>query len=250
SFDTFIRFSNGKSDRDNDADAHGMAIKLMDVEGEKLLDDEKGTQDFILADHPVFFARNIEHMNAFVIAFGQNTSIEEILKTHPVLESFKKLPKASPLESQYWSQTPYLLGECAARYSVIPAQANCSGKDPADSDNFLQEALIEFLTDREARFDFFVQLQVDPNSMDIEDPTLSWDECDSPPIKVATIIIPKQKFDSPSQMAFCEALSFNPWHSLPEHRPLGGINRARRVIYQDSSELRHAKYEPTGKEQF
>jgi len=36
-----------------------------------------------------------------------------------------------------------------------------------------------------------------------------------------------------------EQLSFTPWHSLPEHQPLGSINRARRVIYEAVSEFRH-----------
>jgi hypothetical protein len=40
-------------------------------------------------------------------------------------------------------------------------------------------------------------------------------------------------------MAFCEHLSFNPWRCLPEHRPLGGINRARKAIYDGITRRRH-----------
>jgi hypothetical protein len=39
--------------------------------------------------------------------------------------------------------------------------------------------------------------------------------------------------------ALGENLSFTPWHALPEHRPLGGINRARKVIYDLISTFRH-----------
>ncbi len=56
-------------------------------------------------------------------------------------------------------------------------------------------------------------------------------------------------------MAFVENLSWNPWNALPEHRPLGGINRARKLVYDDSSALRHkttgtSPVIPTGRESF
>ncbi len=41
-------------------DAHGMAIKLLGVPGEKILDEEKDAQnqDFLLIDLPVFLIKN------------------------------------------------------------------------------------------------------------------------------------------------------------------------------------------------
>jgi hypothetical protein len=65
--------------------------------------------------------------------------------------------------------------------------------------------------------------------MPIEDPTVRWT---SPFTKVATIRIPQQVFDTAKQNEFGENLIFNIWHSLPEHRPIGGFNRARRRIYE------------------
>ncbi|MBV9577309.1 MAG: hypothetical protein JO057_01830, partial [Chloroflexi bacterium] len=67
--------------------------------------------------------------------------------------------------------------------------------------------------------------------------------------------IPKQRFDSPEQLAFARVLSYNPWHSLPEHRPLGNISRARKRLYWEMSQLRQrmnnvVHYEPTGDEVF
>jgi hypothetical protein len=60
---------------------------------------------------------------------------------------------------------------------------------------------------------------------------------------------------SPAQAVFCENLSFSPWHSLPEHRPLGLVNRVRKVAYREISKLRHdlnkaPPQEPTGNETF
>jgi hypothetical protein len=40
-------------------------------------------------------------------------------------------------------------------------------------------------------------------------------------------------------MAFFANLSWNPWHALPDHQPLGGINRCRRQMYPASADLRH-----------
>ena len=59
------------------------------------------------------------------------------------------------------------------------------------------------------------------------------------PVKLATIAIYPQKFTAPEHMEFIESLHWTPWDGLPEHKPLGGINRARQLVYQDSSELRH-----------
>jgi hypothetical protein len=96
-----------------------------------------------------------------------------------------------------------------------------------------------------------VQFQTDPVKMPVEDPSIEWDEAVSPFVTVATLKIPKQTFDSEPQMAYCEALSFTPWHSLPEHQPIGGINRIRKVVYERASTLRHTangvpRREPTG----
>ena len=68
--------------------------------------------------------------------------------------------------------------------------------------------------------------------MPIEDPTVEWT---SAPVRLATISIDPQKCDVPEQKAFFENLSWTPWNALPEHRPLGGINRARKLVYEDSS---------------
>ena len=66
-----------------------------------------------------------------------------------------------------------------------------------------------------------------------------WKEDQAPFHEVATIYIPRQNFDSPGQSEFAENISFNPWHALPEHRPLGIINRIRKVVYDHTSRVRH-----------
>jgi hypothetical protein len=68
---------------------------------------------------------------------------------------------------------------------------------------------------------------------------------------VAQITIQVQEFASPEQPKFCDNLSFTPWHTIPEHRPLGGINRVRKTVYDTVSRVRHElngveSHEPTG----
>ena len=91
--------------------------------------------------------------------------------------------------------------------------------------------------------------------MPVEDPTIVWDEIKAPFIEVATIRIPKQQFNSEAQQTFCENLSYTPWHALADHRPVGGINRVRKAVYERISLLRHQlnkapRVEPTGNEAF
>lgn len=266
-FPTLIRFSNGRSWDDRKGDIHGMAIKLVDVDGEKLLETEKAeqTQDFVTADHPVFFIRDLSGYVAFSGAvlearrslwsrLGFATRV--LVSPHPPWKGLRaalaKKPD-SPLRIQYWSQTPYRLGRLAVRYSCRPDLTIVPSPPPSRSKDKLREALASHLASGEARFDFLVQVQTDPVAMPVEDPTVGWDEATSPYRKVATIRIPPQVFDTPEQRALCENLSFTPWHALPEHRPLGAINRARKVIYEALSARRHElnrvpRQEPTPKD--
>jgi len=87
--------------------------------------------------------------------------------------------------------------------------------------------------------DFRIQLQTDPFLMPIENAPLLWPEKLSPRVSVASVRIPRQKFDSPAQINFEKRLSYNPWHCISEHRPLGNQSRARKRMYLALSTLRH-----------
>ncbi len=254
SYHALIRFSNAKQSDDRLPDAHGMAIKLLGVEGEKVLAAEKHaqTQDFIMIDHPVFFVRNVADYVPLMKDF-QRFSMGNIFsksaaglkflfspdyKYRLLRQTGAKRPD-SPLAIRYWSTTPSKLGPLAMKFSVRP---DLTGVRPAarlDSKDKLRLAMSDHLMSHEARFDFLVQIQIDPVAMPVEDPTVLWDEAASPYIKVATIRIPVQSFESDEQMAFGENLSYTPWHSLPDHRPLGGINRTRKEVYAAIAARRH-----------
>jgi hypothetical protein len=115
--------------------------------------------------------------------------------------------------------------------------------------------MVATLAAGEWAFDLMVQVQTDPHRMPIEDATVKWPERLSPYVPVARLRLPAQRFDSDAQLAFADTLRFNPWHSRPEHRPLGSSNRARRRMYTELAALRQrmnatAHVEPTGAETF
>jgi hypothetical protein len=249
-----IRFSNGRQWDDTKPDVHGMAIKLLDVEGEKVLESEKDarTQDFVMIDHPVFFVRNVADYVPFMEDFRTlmtggilrkiGTGLKFLLSPYQqyrLLRAAGSKRPDSPLGAQYWSTTPYKLGPLAVKFSARPDLAGVPVLPTAGSKDRLRAAMSSHLQQHEARFDFLVQLQTDPVAMPIEDPTIGWDETVSPYRKAATIRIAAQSFESKEQMQFSENLSFTPWHALAEHRPLGGINRTRKKVYQAISKYRH-----------
>ncbi len=234
-YTSLVRYSNGRSADDRLADVRGMAVKVL-IPGDG---DSPFQQDFILANHPVFFARNVEHVFEFLAATASGTPPAQLaMTTHPALIGFTGVVKTSLLELTYWSQTPYRLRDGAVKYLLLPSpDANETAISP-DSPDFLREAVADQLTARKvpAIFHFCVNPQTDAVAMPIEDPTVEWK---SGPVKLATISIFPQKFDSPEQNAFVENLVWTPWNSLPEHAALGGINRARKPVYEDSRDIRH-----------
>jgi hypothetical protein len=124
------------------------------------------------------------------------------------------------------------------KYTLRPTSRG-SATPGSTKPNFLRDALKASLARQPAAFDFMVQLFVDPTKTPIEDASVPWNEHDAPFIKVATLEIPMQDFDTPERCLFAENLSFNPWRALPAHRPLGAFNRARRRIYRVLSAFRH-----------
>lgn len=150
------------------------------------------------------------------------------------------VPCDNPLNMDYWSTQPYQFGHLdkAVKYFLKPSPDNIILNEEYEDYNYLRINMAQTLNDNDIEFDFFVQFQTDPNTMPIEDPTVAWS---SQNIKLATLTIPAQIFDSNAQMTFGEDLSFNSWHSLPEHRPLGSFNRARKRIYEAMSKYRHEK---------
>jgi hypothetical protein len=253
-YQAWIRFSNGSGDpthADIKRDARGMAIKVLGVPGKKLLEDEAEatTQDFIMINHPVFFATDPARYLSFMDDansdhFYRKLFIPFDLGAKGTLIALKTRSSriANPLQTRYWSMVPYQLGTGEGRQAVKYSARACSAatdrlpKNPGH--DFLRDALRNTLHSGDACMEFLVQPRTSDN-MDVEDSRIEWKEGEAPFYKLATIRVPPQTFDTPEQNTFCENLSFTPWHALPEHKPLGVTNRLRKVIYDHISRVRH-----------
>lgn len=251
SYHAWVRFSNGntKPQADKKKDIRGIAIKLLGVPGEKLINDEfnEPTQDFLLMSSETFFSKNTKQFSKTLKSL---TSKNPLAKPLYFLNPFhlgmflrvKKslIPCSNPLEIPYWSTQPYQFGspDRAVKYFLKPSTENKTVVSNTKDYDFLRVNLAQTLNNNEALFDFYIQFQTNADTMPIEDPTVAWT---SQFIKVATLKIFPQSFDHQDQMEFGENLSFNPWHSLPVHRPLGSFNRTRKKAYEALSKLRHHK---------
>jgi hypothetical protein len=242
-----------------------ISIKLIGVPGPKLMEEEKSTLDLFGVSTPTFVTPDTRANAQLQIESLKNAQIYYFLnfhRPHPldlIMQSLWIKTQSSPFEAPYFSCVPYLLGEGQAmQYSVWPKSRR---RTPIPRlplrppDDYLREAMVASLAEGDVEFDFRLQLQTDSHLMPIENNAVLWPEELSARVSVATLRLPKQKFDSPAQLEFAKQLSYNPWHTIAEHRPLGNQSRARRRMYETLSKLRHREnavphYEPTGNEVF
>jgi hypothetical protein len=267
-FRAWVRFAGPGPDIPRDIDDVGFAscsFKLMGVPGPKLMADEKFTQDFTSVSTPTFVTPDVKANAALQAQILRGTPIFYFWKpgSSHILDFFMQAlwnqTQTSPLEARYWSTVPYLLGDGQAIMFSVKPKLNVRSPIPGlpfhPADNYLRDALRRVLDERDAEFDFMVQVQTDSHRMPLEHAGVRWPEKLSPFVPVATLRIPRQKFDSPKQFAFANNLSINPWHCLPEHRPLGNQSRGRHRMYWELSQLRQRMnntphVEPTGDEVF
>ncbi len=276
----WMRLSNAVEEvtSDYDKDFRGFAMKLTQVNGERVSmsalprvngerqllpsGDEKHTQDFLFLGHDAFFAANPQDFFEFF-----SDSFFKFALTHPkgvynIIDGEQRV--VNPLNIKWNSVTGYALGDANAdgvypqvvRYAMQSCAINTGEAPNEDKPDYLSENLSKQLSgDGKGCLDFYIQKQVNAEAMPVENALVAWDQELSPFIKVARINIPAQVFTSQEQKDFCENISFNPWHGLVKHKPLGGINRARREVMKDISDERLmqngvTRFEPTGLERF
>ena len=169
----------------------------------------------------------------------------------PALPAAYQLAPIHPAENHYFSGAPFLYGkDRAAKFRVKTTEAP-SGTPNAAEPNYLRAGLIKRLAPGTKPIELVFQVQlrtleslkadVGGLNTQIENFCTEWsDAADKYPfVDVAKITIPAQEFDTPEQRAACERLAFTPWNSLEAHRPIGGINRMRKSVYEASAGFRH-----------
>ncbi|HZJ06970.1 MAG TPA: hypothetical protein VFD59_16065 [Nocardioidaceae bacterium] len=261
----WIRFAGPGPLAPADLDDNGIlsiGVKVMGVPGAKLLDDEAETQDFTGLTAPSFTTSDVVVNSELQRRVLEGTPLMYFLRpgrshlTELAMQALYARTHTSPLDTTYWSCAAYLLGTGQAmQYRFVPQPHRHSKVPWRPSPDYLREALSATLRSEDFFIDMLIQVQTDAFRMPVENGLVVWPDRLSPPVRVATLRLPAQRFDSPEQLAFADRLSVNPWHCVPEHRPLGNLNRARREIYLHLSHLRQQMndvphVEPTGEETF
>lgn len=251
-YDAWVRFSSASEKPRSDAieDVRGAAIKLRDVPGQRIPEsDEPTTQDFLMISAPTMPLGTVRMFRIAVALINQYSPILFailLLVTGRlrVLKALKamNIKPTSPADIRYWSTTPYLFGpDRAAKYSIVPTSAYRSRLPEKPGETYLGDNLEQHLAQADATFDFMVQLRTEPESMPIEDAAVEWREDQAPFVKVATLRIPQQQFRTPERDSLAAALSFSPGHALVQHRPIGGVNRARMRVYREQAAFRQSR---------
>ena len=254
--------------------SRGMAVKLMGVAGSPLMPtDGPLTQDFLMVNQPVFAFANVEDYLALSDVLQKNNDDAKLFFTRigdtnpdisrrakatagivgqitsPISPPAFQPPPLSPLDNRYFSGSAFLFGEGRAmKFAAEPVSPKPGSPSDVSDRDYLRKALHERLTGAaagDAVFKFQIQIRgadslagkLDP---EIENASTLWKEEDHAFVTVATIRIPRQEVDTAELQARCERLVFSPWHGIAEHRPLGGINRLRRAVYEASAVARGA----------
>jgi hypothetical protein len=267
----YVRFSGPGPHVEPDIDDVGfisIGVKLMGVPGPKLMDDEKFTQDFTGICTPTFVTPNTRSNAKLQVWSWRHLPVFYFFDPSPptgthildfFMQSLWNETQYNPLGHIFYSCVPYLMGEGQAMKYSFRSLTQVHRKIPRvpfrPPDNYLRDNMVRTLAEKDVDFHMEVQMQTDPHKMPTEDAGVYWSTRLSPRIPVATLHIPKQKFDSPKQLLFAHNLTINPWHCIPEHRPLGNQSRARRRMYYELSRFRQAQnkeqhVEPTGDEVF
>jgi len=270
-YDSLVRFSNARGEvlGDLSKDQRGIAISLKTDPASSLLPmDDSNIQDFLMTNTPISFARNpVQFIEVGEILLGViGKVIPRLVKKYGCSETRRILgvflaPLISfkPLQmNEYWSRTSYQFGSTAVRFLLRPSAGSRMLSSSQQlfgvlrsliqgvpqREHYLREKLREALKEDELRFRFYVQLFVDEQRTPIEDAYIEWKETDSPPIVIATLIMPRQAIEHQLEQDM-ENMAFNPWNTN-EFIPLGLINLARKKVYDASAIHRGAAVKPRG----
>lgn len=248
--DALVRLSNGGMDRapDKVPDIRGFAIKVHGVEGDSALGNgPASSQDFLLINQPKFAFPGSGEFVDFVLAAarGKGALLGYLLRRYGLIGGPRRLLALLSsvgarfhgfATAQLFSAVPIACGPYAVRLRMEPAAGN---GEAAGGDDFAAD-----FSARLARqpLQWALQLQpfTDERATPIEDASVNWV---SPYTTVATLLLPQQDLASAEGQALqaeAEAGVFDPWQALAEHRPLGDVQRARKVIYFASQRERGA----------
>jgi catalase len=241
-------------------------MKLVGVEGFAMLPghEEQVTQDFVFVNGPVFGAPNAEEFSKLLKLLEKHatdsTALKQVVSTTArTLENALGLvggesgtlksvghPETHILGETFFSQAALRYGDYVAKICVVPASDNLkalTGKHLDHSKHSaLRDAVLEFFKTETAEWEVKVQLATDLERMPVEDASVKWPEDESPYVPVGRLVAkPQNAYSSERRIFVDELLTFNPWHGLLAHQPLGSVMRARKVAYPIASSYRRTQ---------
>ncbi len=251
-FDVWVRLSNGGLDRapDRIPDVRGFALRVLGVEGDSALGNGPAvSQDFTLINQEVFAFPKSDEFVAFVVAAagGGAALLKFLLQRYGILggplqllKLFKtvKKPFGGFATEPMFSAAPMACGRYAVRVRLVPAAANGVAIPGANRDwgaDFSAR-----LARQNLQWDLQLQPFVSETLTPIEDASVNWP---SAYVTVARLTLPEQDTACPGGQALLgkvESAVFDPWQALAAHRPLGDVQRARKVVYFESQKGRGA----------
>jgi catalase len=278
--EALVRFSNGNAHVGPDmrlGNVVGIGLKILGVDGPTLLEDEQdsGTFDYALINHPVFFVNTVEHyrhIQELLFQRGAPPPADDTREQararfrqllYDFLTGMDSLPRdewawdelgaflsARSIEaknlllSTYWTMGAMRHGDYVAKVRVTPVQEFAEQVvrrtlDPASAAEVFRPTLVAELREHPYEFDLQVQLCTDLLRTPVENVTVEWPERISPFVTVAKLRLPRQDIGGDENLVLQDATSITPWRCTAEHRPLGNIQRARKEVYRQSSLLRH-----------
>ncbi|MEJ8308153.1 catalase family protein [Agrobacterium larrymoorei] len=241
----------------------GMALKVLDVEGQRLSGAQGSTQDFVMVNGPVFQAPNAEKFLSSLKLLAKTTDkmegtkvvmssvlqtvnkgLEAVGVSSPTIQSLGGAPDVDPLGETYFSVTPFRYGDYVAKFRLQPVSPDLTKRTGSEIDVSVREDAIRETVQAEMQeshgvWEFQVQLCRDVEKQPIEDPTVEWKEDEAPFVTVATITaLPQDSWSDEKVQKVDEEMRFSVWTGLADHQPLGNINRARKETYLHSAEFR------------
>jgi hypothetical protein len=243
----------------------GLAVKVIGVEGERLEGSESDvTQDFLLVNGPAFGAPNPKKFLSVLKLLARTTDEAEGLKRilSAVMRQVQKVivavtgqpnvtvatlggqPETHILGETFYSQAPVRFGDFIAKISAAPVSPELTALVQAPLNvngvpNGLREAVVAFFNKNGGVWEVRAQLCTDLEHMPIENAAIVWPEDVSPFRPIARITVkPQVAWSEARSAAVDDGMSFAPWHGLAAHRPLGGIMRARKAVYEAARKFR------------
>ena len=264
-YGAMMRFSTNPGDilADSVSTPRGLAVKVVGVPGPMLGSHQgQSTQDFVFVNAKSFGMKNtkeflkaqkliLANLNdpqifkklVSNVARGTNAALGVVGLESATLEQLGH-PETNPLGETYGSCAALRYGNYVAKIIIEPRNENLKALYQKHVNvNFhfsgLRDAIVEFFKTNSAEWDVKVQLAIDSESTPIEDPSKPWPEDKTPYVPVARLIAEAQDAYSPPRRTYMdEELSFDPYHGLAAHQPLGNIMRARKKTYEMSRQFR------------